>query len=225
MDGPVSLDRSPSPSLLSSFGPQMHWGILAVLLSSRVFVSKCLAEGDWTIAEKRTSKTLEDTPRGEFHHRCLPPELSLLTFGTLQHAVSHSATDNVTSFLLSPLRLYLCPTVNPSIGTILLLAHGDTHLSMKEFILAANHSRGVLIKYRCANILMALRSSVGVIWSKTGSSNTHRNKMCSLLHNSCISTITEIDTKGKRRSINWIKSYDITQYALLYLVEVKVKHD
>lgn len=88
------------------------------------------------------------------------------------------ATNYVTSFLLSPLCLYLYHTVNPSIGTVLLLAHSDTHLSMKEFILLANHSRGVVIKYRCANILTTLMSSAGVIWSKTWKFKYTQEKKC-----------------------------------------------
>lgn len=52
---------------------------------------------------------------------------------------------------LCPLLFFLHHTVNPSIGCVPLSAHGDAHLSMEEFILAANHNRGVVNERRRAN--------------------------------------------------------------------------
>lgn len=49
-------------------------------------------------------------------------------------------------------------SVNPSIGSVPLSAHGDAHLSMEEFILAANHNRGVVNECRRANTSTTLMS-------------------------------------------------------------------
>lgn len=152
IDGPVSGDRGPSPSL-SSCGPQTHRGILAVLgyLCPNFWASRTER------AEKRTSKPSEDAPRGESNRRCIV-SLLISHFSHSEHHATffHTAPNSMMSFLLSPRCLCLYHTVNPSIGSVLLLAHADAHLSMEEFILAANHSRGLVIKYRCANTLMSL---------------------------------------------------------------------
>lgn len=154
IDGPISGDRGPSPSL-SSCGPQTHRGILAVLgyLCQNIWASRTER------AEKRTSELFGGcTPRWvQPQMHSLPPYLSLLTLRTSRHiffTLSPKQHDVIS--LLSPRCLCLDHTVNPSIGSVLLLAHADAHLSMEEFILAANHSRGLVIKYRCANTLMSL---------------------------------------------------------------------
>lgn len=130
-----------------------HPGCSDVSLCQNVWASRT------ELAEKWTLKPLEDTPWGKFNHS-LAPYLSLLTLRTSHRTFLQLAPNSMISFLLSPLCLYLYHTVNPSIGSVLLLAHGDAHLSMKEFILAANHSRGVVIKYRCANTLTSLMHCV-----------------------------------------------------------------
>lgn len=156
IDGPVSGDRGPSPSL-SSCGPQTHRGILAVLgyLCPNIWASR-----NWTSRETDlgTFGGWMHHPRGESNHRCTV-SLLISRFShskTSRHIFSRSAPNSMMSFLLSPRCLCLYHTVNPSIGSALLLAHADAHLSMEEFILAANHSRGLVIKYRCANTLMSL---------------------------------------------------------------------
>lgn len=155
---------------------------------------------------------LENT--GGHTSRWVPPQMSASS--TLTSHIRNNTTrrftlkNYVTSFLLSPLRLYLYHTVNPSIGTVLLLAHGDTHLSMKEFILVANHSRGVVIRYRCANILTTLMSSAGVIWSKTWKFKYTQEKNVFIEAEVLHFHYHWNRHKRKRHSINWIKSSGIS---------------
>lgn len=85
------------------------------------------------------------------------------------------------------------------------------HLSMKGFILAANHSRGVVIKYRCANILTTLMSSAGGIWSKTWKFKYTQEKNVFIEAEVLHFHYHWNRYKRKRHSINWIKSCDITQ--------------
>lgn len=105
IDGPVSGDRGPSPSL-SSCGPQTHRGILAVLgyLCPNIWAS-------WTErAGKRTSKPSEDASRGESNHRCTapPPYLSLLTLRNITpHLFTLSPEQHDVISPLSPMPLPL----------------------------------------------------------------------------------------------------------------------
>lgn len=123
------------------------------------------------LAEKGTAKPLENTPWGESKHRCIVSVLISHFSHSDHHTVLfHTHPQTAWCHSSSLPCLYLYHAVNPSIGSVLLLAHGDAHLSMKEFILAANHSRGVVIKYRCANTLMSLmhcgeRSHLNQYWS------------------------------------------------------------
>lgn len=152
IDGPVSADRGPSPSLPSSFVRQTHGGILAALV--------CLCQKIWPsrteLAEKRTLKPSEDTPRGEFSHRWV---VSLLI-----SQVSHS--EYLAAFFFFHTRPWNAwchfsslpyVSISTTMSILHLLARGDARLSIREFILAVSHSRGVFFRYRCATILTFLK--------------------------------------------------------------------
>lgn len=61
-------------------------------------------------------------------------------------------------------RLSLHHPVNGSIGRPPLSAHGDARLSMEEFILAANHNRGVVNERTCANTSTGLMTDFCLVY-------------------------------------------------------------
>lgn len=140
---------------------------------------------------------LENT--GGHTSRWVPPQMS--ASWTLTSHIRNITTRCFTlertmwhHFSSPPLRLYLYHTVNPSIGTVLLLAHICQWRDSFWLPITAGEwssSTDVPISWQPWWALLEEYDP------KHGSSNTHRKKMCSLKQKSSISTITEIDTKGK----------------------------
>lgn len=99
IDGPVSGDRGPSPSLSScgASDTQRHPGC------SGIFVSKYLGRVGLNEQRNGPRNSSEDAPRGESNHRCTV-SLLISPFSHCEHHAtffSHSAPNSMMSFLSS----------------------------------------------------------------------------------------------------------------------------